>query len=453
MVASTTSAASAVVAVQPAMVVSTTSAASAVVAADAPSMAATETSVLVATGAPSMATAAGAGGDEALPAPVVHGNTDADKLPMRATKAAESAAPSAATTVTPVERMRPDVVNATAFVLSEADPTFPISANPSTASPAVALKRQKPDASAARATPTTTEELPVRAAATPNAVKNDPRQIRLDSYQAAKRFLRSYNDSRPLYVFFTCAQDPETGAPYLGACTGVDAVIENAFARAPPSAQLLTVAVQSEAEYQSMYRFDDDLRLLEVPSMLQYTPLPNGHGKTTNCLYQDALKNDELLDYVFHNNTAPGLVPKAIQVMAQYAPLKKYLRAFDDDYPLYLLFVSGHLPSNDRAWCPYCRFRETVFEYAYHKYAAPNSVLIKVEVSASYDAWKDPANEFKKPFEVHSVPALRIPHRDLFEKLVYHNFYGSIDDIAVLKQMFERDASFVTTAPSATRRI
>ncbi|EQC34991.1 hypothetical protein SDRG_07233 [Saprolegnia diclina VS20] len=346
----------------------------------------------------------------AIPAPVVHGNTDVDALPIK--KASGE---------------MPDVVS----VSSETEPVR-------VAAPVVVDNSNV-------ATTLTPERLALHSRVNDSA----SRQATVTSFYESKRFLKTYNSSDPLFVFFTCARDPGTNTTWQGGCNDAEAPVAAAFARAPPSARLLTVVVQTDSEFQSMYRFDDDLRLLELPTLFQYTPLPNGHGKTTAGLYQAAMTNPELLDYAFHGETAPGVTKKDIRVYSEYTPLKKFLRDFDDDFPLYLLFVSGRLPTNDRPWCPYCRFRETAFEYAYHKFAASNAVLIKVEVSADYTAWKDPNNEFKQPFDVHSVPALRVVHRDLFEKLVYHGFYGSVDDVTMLQQVFERDASFVTTRPVA----
>ncbi|KDO31727.1 hypothetical protein SPRG_03644 [Saprolegnia parasitica CBS 223.65] len=346
----------------------------------------------------------------AIPAPVVHGNTDVDALPIKK-------ASGVTTEVVPVNS-EPVHVAAPVVVDSSND-----------------------------ATTLTPERLALHSRVNDSA----SRQVTVASFKDSKRFLKTYNSSDPLFVFFTCAHDPATNATWQGGCNDAEATVAAAFARAPPSARLLTVVVQSDSEFQSMYRFDDDLRLLELPTLFQYTRLPNGHGKTTAGLYQAAMKNPELLDYVFHGESAPGVTKKDIRIYSEYAPLKKFLRDFEDDFPLYLLFVSGRLPTNDRPWCPYCRFRETAFEFAYHKFAASNAVVVKVEVSADYTAWKDPNNEFKKPFDVHSVPALRVVHRDLFEKLVYHGFYGSVDDVVMLQQLFERDASFVTTRPVANK--
>ncbi|OQS07744.1 hypothetical protein THRCLA_00261 [Thraustotheca clavata] len=348
----------------------------------------------------------------AQPTTALHGNTDADQLPMLNTNAQPTTAVHGNTDANQLP------VLTSAAGISAAPLAKPLAKNENVATTIPVSTVNNKDIPTVM---TTTADPLINSIKEVNSTIDPLRHTVVRNYDDTNAFFKSYKGPGSLFVYFTCDVD----TIWSNECNGVDDFVYDAFVRAPKDAHLLTVRIPSKMDFQRYYQMDIDLRLLEIPSIFQYGRLSNGHGKTTNALYQGTMKNPNLLDYVFHNATEPGLVYKKVEVYDDYTALKKFLRLFEDDYPLYLLFVSGKLPSNERPWCPYCRFRETAFEYAYHKYAASNALLIRVIVSQDYESWKDANNPFKKFVITLQAFEMAIPSSRLLQVLITEETWES----------------------------
>ncbi|KAF0719821.1 Aste57867_766 [Aphanomyces stellatus] len=296
--------------------------------------------------------------------------------------------------------------------------------------------------------PTTTSLPPTRDMQVASLVASfATRHVEFHSFRATDDYLKTLGNTS-VFLFFLCDFDSTTGHHWSAECDDAERSVYTAFATAPAHQRLLTIRVGSEGVFQqSEYRSDFDLKVQTVPWLMKYTPhTSSGYTAYTSAVVRgrslvDATHARGLLEYVFSDGASlPAQPTQAIEVMASYGDFKRYMRLFEDTEPTYLFFVSAVWPSNGRMWCPYCRFREVVVEYAFRKYAAPTAQLVKVEVAPNAPAWKDKTNPYRK-LEVPYVPYMLVPHTDVVDALFYHHYRGDLDDIETLRKMFERDAA------------
>ncbi|KAG9406355.1 hypothetical protein AC1031_002674 [Aphanomyces cochlioides] len=310
------------------------------------------------------------------------------------------------------------------------------------------ISSSKPESTAPFLPPKAPETPPTSSAlVSPNGSNfTHPGHVELSSFEAWQAYLeasKSDVSSGPLFLLFLCDKDSATGRHWSTLCDQAEASVYTTFSSvvgSKSSYRLVTIRVGSEASFNDTHPFkaDFDLRLHAVPCLMRYSRNSQGYGETEFVLEGVNAADTGLLEYAFHQGN--NLVHKSVETVTDFASLKRMMRLFEDSQPTYLLFISGAWPQNQRMWCVYCRFREAVVEYAFHKYAAPDAKLIKVRVAALPVEWNQ-NNPFKK-FDVPFIPYLQIVHLDLFEHVFYQPYRGHLDDVETLKAVFERDAYY-----------
>ncbi|RHY18970.1 hypothetical protein DYB25_003507 [Aphanomyces astaci] len=247
-----------------------------------------------------------------------------------------------------------------------------------------------------------------------------------------------------MFLLFTCAKSPDTHEHWSSTCADAEAAVLTAYHSLSPRHRLAIVRVgssQAEAD-NSPFRSDFDILLHDVPTFMRYERNNQGYANTSFVLEGQSVANADLIEYALTEAKSVTSTRKnSVETISDYAAYRRMARLFEDLVPTYLLFMSGSWPHNNRVWCVYCRHREAVVEFAFHKYAAPNAKLIKVQVAQLPADWnKD--NPYKK-LDIAYVPYMLVPHVDAFEMLFYQHYRGELDDVDMLRSMFERDAKFV----------
>jgi hypothetical protein len=266
----------------------------------------------------------------------------------------------------------------------------------------------------------------------------------VSGYDKAIQYLNHYNSDRPLYLFFICSNDDGTANLWSNDCEEAEKKVYKVFKRSPVKNRLLTIRTGSKAywQYKNEFRTDRDLRLKKVPAVMRWI----GRGETSGVLNSVSTHDEHFLSYLFQ---IPEIVEqieqnkKQIDDVHNYEEFLQAVQAYNGSYPLYLLFISGRLPENNRPWCPYCRFSELPVEYAFHSFAHPKARLVRVEVSPSYQEYKKPENPFKHTpgLTIRGVPALFTVTKSSFQsEIIYERLYGSLVTMDWLQETFSNGA-------------
>ena len=267
-------------------------------------------------------------------------------------------------------------------------------------------------------------------------------------FNATQQFLREYSRPERLFLFFVCSDDAGNALHWSPLCADAERTVTEAFARSPADARLLVVRAGSQAFWKSRNSFttDHDLRLKAVPTLLKW----EGNGRTTGMLNGASTGDPRLVGYLLRNRDVVDALPRItqrpamIETVAGYAAFQQAMTHYRGAYPLYVLFVSGRIASNDRPWCPYCRFSDLPVEYAMLSFAVPSARLLRVEVTKTYPEWKSRANPFRTDalLGIQGVPKLYKVARDpVTAVLSYDLYHGRLDTLDELQAMLQQDAA------------
>uniref|UniRef100_M4BVH2 Thioredoxin domain-containing protein n=1 Tax=Hyaloperonospora arabidopsidis (strain Emoy2) TaxID=559515 RepID=M4BVH2_HYAAE len=241
----------------------------------------------------------------------------------------------------------------------------------------------------------------------------------VSGYDAAMKYLANYTtpegSNEQLFLFFVCGDEQGGQMEWRRVCVDASKVVYNVFATSPARNRLLTIHAGSRQSWSTPNAFfkDSDLKVKIIPAIMQW----HGGGKgakraTSGMIIDEDLLYEPLLRYLFKNEdvidslvTPEKIATKEIVVLKGYKNYRSYMDTIAAGGnssltapvgSMFLFFVAGRLPSNDRPWCPYCRYSEISVEYAFYAFAPNRSRLVKVETVNSYGLWREPANEWKQ---------------------------------------------------------
>ncbi|KAJ0398194.1 hypothetical protein ATCC90586_001557 [Pythium insidiosum] len=231
----------------------------------------------------------------------------------------------------------------------------------------------------------------------------------LQGFDEAFKFVSTYDvkTQGPLYLLFMSDADAN-GTYWCPDCQRAKKPVYDVFARAPRGSRLAEIRVGPSEVWNddnNAFRQNELFYLDYIPSLIRY----DGGGNSSHMLNEQYTLDYDLLEYVFRvPNPAAGAPNKnQVVVLDDADAVQQYVAQFDDSYPLYIFFVSGHHAFNGRLWCPYCD-RADVAIMHYFNYSAPdNAVLLRVIVSHTYKMWKKKKNPFKLPEFRSKVVSLR----------------------------------------------
>jgi hypothetical protein len=295
--------------------------------------------------------------------------------------------------------------------------------------------------------------IPVTQAITapPALVRND-RHEKLHGYRQAMSYLDTYQAApgESLFLYFACSDDQFNAFEWSDECKIASKRVYDVFAKSPLTNRLVTIYAGSENywNYQNKFRNDPDLRVKTVPSIMKWHG--NG-GETSGMMITDSLEDEPLVRYLFKNkdqpdqflNAAAMAETKTIETVKSYeafqAKLAEYKAESKPRRPLYLLFVSGRISTNNRPWCPYCRYSELPLEYGFYAFAPPKARLLRVEVTPTYAEWKTPNKFNRDPAlgPLRGVPAFFTVQELASKELKMERIYERFDRVASLKDLFD----------------
>ncbi|TMW66120.1 hypothetical protein Poli38472_003885 [Pythium oligandrum] len=274
----------------------------------------------------------------------------------------------------------------------------------------------------------------------------------LAGYDETIEYLASYQATpgESLFLFFTCSDSKFKPSDWDPECGQSAKVIYDVFAKSPSTNRLVTVLAGSEYfwTHKNPFRDDRDLRIKSLPTLLKW------HGKsgeTSGMLFSESLLDEPFLRYLFKNADRPDqfLNPAAmvetkeiitVQTREEYDhALEEYKQEAAPRRPLYLYFVSGRIADNNRPWCPYCRYSELPMEYSFYAFAPPNALLIRVEVTPSYQEWKQPNAYNQDPAlgPLRGVPGFFSTKLDEQTKTyTFERYYERFDRLPSLRHLF-----------------
>ncbi|POM80743.1 Hypothetical protein PHPALM_1378 [Phytophthora palmivora] len=283
---------------------------------------------------------------------------------------------------------------------------------------------------------TTLPITPVGAPAIPIVPKNAMSSISdrhdvVSGYDEALKYLANYKVSESsdeqLFLFFVCGDKKGEQTAWRRVCVDASELVYDVFAKSPSRNKLLTIYAGSKQDWSSANAFfkDGDLKVKMTPGLMPlHGGRPGAKRATSGMIIEESILYEPLVRYLFKNEDIPDplLAPeknasKEIVVLKGY---KNYRSYFDGvaarknpsltapEGKMFLFLIAGRLETNDRLWCPYCRYSEISVEYAFYAFAPPGSRLIKVETVPSYGTWKLPVdrNEWKADtdLKVRGVP-------------------------------------------------
>ncbi|GMF20822.1 unnamed protein product [Phytophthora lilii] len=251
----------------------------------------------------------------------------------------------------------------------------------------------------------------------------------VSGYDAAMKYLANYRtlegSDEQLFLFFVCGDEQGQQTDWRKVCVDASNLVYDVFAKSPSRNRLVTIHAGSKQDWSTPNAFftDGDLRVKMIPAIMQWHGgRPGAKRATSGMIIEESLLYQPLLRYLFKNEDIPDplLAPentasKEIVLLKGYKNYRLYMDAIaagenpsltTPDGPMFLFFVAGRLESNDRLWCPYCRYSEISVEYAFYAFAPKGSRLVKVETVNSYGTWKDPTNEWKQDtaLKIRGVP-------------------------------------------------
>ncbi|RMX64811.1 hypothetical protein KXD40_000319 [Peronospora effusa] len=239
-------------------------------------------------------------------------------------------------------------------------------------------------------------------------------------YDAAMKYLANYTTPKgsdeKLFLFFTCGNEHGQHRNWRSVCVYASQLVYKVFTTSPSRNRLLIIYTGSRQDWVTPNAFvtDGDLKVKMIPAIMQWHGgAPGEKRATSGMILEESLLYEPLLRYLFKNEDVldPLLAPekiasKEIVLLKGYKSYRSYMDTIAaggnssltiPTGPMFLFFVAGRLESNDRPWCPYCRFSETSVEYAYYAFAPEGSRLVKVETVNSYSIWKNRAkNEWRQ---------------------------------------------------------
>ncbi|RLN94710.1 hypothetical protein BBJ28_00006171 [Nothophytophthora sp. Chile5] len=258
----------------------------------------------------------------------------------------------------------------------------------------------------------------------------------VSGYEAAMSYLANYTTlegtDEQLFLFFVCGDEQGKQTDWRPLCGDTRRVVYDVFAKSPSRNRLVTIHAGSKKDWSAPNAFfnDGDLRLKAIPSILQWHGgTPGAKRATSGMIIEGNLLYEPLLRYLFKNVDIPdplltpeSVASKEIVLLKGYDAYRSYMDTIASgdastlapEGPLFLLLIAGRAASNDRLWCPYCRYSELSVEYAFYAFAPRGARLVKVETVPSYKTWKNPANDWKqdKALSVRGVPWMYHAHLD-----------------------------------------
>ncbi|GMF27464.1 unnamed protein product [Phytophthora fragariaefolia] len=248
----------------------------------------------------------------------------------------------------------------------------------------------------------------------------------VSGYDAAMKYLANYttpagSDER-LFLFFVCGDEHGLQTTWRQVCVDASKLVYDVFAKSPSRNRLLTIHAGSKQYWSAPNAFfkDGDLKVKMIPGIMQWHGgHPGAKRATSGMIIEESMLYEPLLRYLFKNEDTPDpllapdkIASKEIVFLKGYKDYRQYMDAVaagtvaSSQGPMFLLLVAGRLESNNRQWCPYCRYSEISVEYAFYAFAPPGSRFVKVETVNSYGTWKNPANEWKQDtaLKVRGVP-------------------------------------------------
>ncbi|KAK1935178.1 hypothetical protein P3T76_010944 [Phytophthora citrophthora] len=237
----------------------------------------------------------------------------------------------------------------------------------------------------------------------------------VSGYDATMKFLASYRvpegSDEQLFLFFVCGDEKGEQTAWRRVCVDAADLVYDVFAKSPSRNKLLTIHAGSKKDWSAANMFfkDGDLKVKMIPALMQWHGGHRGAKRATSgMIIEESILYQPLLRYLFKNEDIPDpllapekIASKDIVVLKGYKNYRQYIDAIATgsltapEGPMFLFLIAGRLGSNDRLWCPYCRYSEISVEYAFKAFAPPGSRLIKVETVNSYAIWKNPSNDWK----------------------------------------------------------
>lgn len=190
----------------------------------------------------------------------------------------------------------------------------------------------------------------------------------------------------------------------------------------------------------NLFRTHIDFKVKHVPTLIRWL----GNHKSTDYFANDLFYYRDILKYMLSGQTfinrTKATMPSTKEITL-HSDMDTILTSYNGTYPLYIYLLSGRLPGNNRAWCPYCRLSEIPVDYSFQLHAPTNAVLVKIIVADTYGGWKSNSNKFKldNRLSIHGVPRLA---RVFKTNTTNHGFkiaeYGDpLDNLSILKTYFE----------------
>ncbi|KAG2525108.1 hypothetical protein BBO99_00002511 [Phytophthora kernoviae] len=271
------------------------------------------------------------------------------------------------------------------------------------------------------AIPVVTTE-PVRAFETPAIPVSTKEPVRsfadrhdvVSGYNAAMTYLANYTipegSDEQVYLFFTCGDDKGKQTTWRQMCGDASKIVYDIFAKSPSRNRLVTIHAGDKAYWSSPNAFfhDGDLRVKAIPSIMQWHGgRPGAKRATSGMIIEDGLLYEPLLRYLFKNVDVPDpllapatIATKEIIQLKGHSAYRSYMDGMAagnplsplPEGPIFLFLIAGRIESNDRPWCPYCRYSEISVEYAFYAFAPKGARLVRVETVDSYKEWKNPVN-------------------------------------------------------------
>ena len=151
----------------------------------------------------------------------------------------------------------------------------------------------------------------------------------------------------------------------------------------------------------------------------------------------------QYLGYVFSNEAVSS--PNEIQRVDSYDAMMEKLDSFQNQYPLFVHFLSGLIPQNGRPWCPYCERSDVLYDYNFNHSAPSNAVLLKVVVAESYEEWHREDNRFRlnsSLLGLNGIPSVSMIHRDETSgKLNFAPFKSAVTEKKKMQSFFGSSTS------------
>ncbi|KAG7388640.1 hypothetical protein PHYBOEH_007782 [Phytophthora boehmeriae] len=289
-------------------------------------------------------------------------------------------------------------------------------------SPAVPVVTSEPvHAFEAPAVPAATTE-PVQAFEAPAVPVSTKEPVRtfaerhdvVSGYKAAMAYLANYTtpagSDEQVYLFFTCGDDNGKQTTWRRVCGDASKLVYDIFEKSPSRNRLVTIHAGDKAYWSQKNAFfnDGDLRVKMIPAIMQWHGgRPGSKRATSGMIIEEGLLYEPLLRYLFKNVDVPDpllapatIASKEIVRLKGHSAYRSYMDGMArgdplsplPEGPVFLFLIAGRIESNDRLWCPYCRYSEISVEYAFYAFAPKGAKLVTVETVNSYKDWKNPMN-------------------------------------------------------------